>query len=52
MLNRLSRGQSSVRTLNNFVCCANYSRKSDPKNDDSAFKVVKARVRLEGESEG
>lgn len=39
------RGQTTViRTLN-----AQYSRKSDPKNEDNVYKVVKARVRLEGE---
>lgn len=37
-----------VRSLNNFVCCANYSRKSDPNNNDNVYKVVKSRVKLEG----
>lgn len=45
MFNRLSPGPSRT-TLYNFVSCVRYSRNS--KNNDNAFKVVKARVRLEG----
>ncbi|XP_013101217.1 cobalamin trafficking protein CblD-like [Stomoxys calcitrans] len=29
------------------ICCAQYSRRSDSKNLDSAFKVVKSKVRVE-----
>lgn len=43
-----ARGRSSVRILHQFVRSAQYSRKSDPKNSENAYKVVKARVRLEG----
>lgn len=45
MFNRLSPGPSRT-TLYNFVSCVRYSRNS--KSNDNAFKVVKARVRLEG----
>lgn len=33
---------------NNYCIVAHYSRRSDSKNLESAFKVVKSKVRVEG----